>query len=218
MMPPHVKDNPMYHAPLVEEAFSSWSTPPYNSWVTSLKYLPQSTSLLISNQLLLFTCICPPPQRHPLNSWDEQVITHNLLNHPLYRFLLVGDFHEDIFLGGRLHHGTHTSPTPTNVEWHHFTKHLRLSHVFNHSMYSRQGGENYSIMSLISGFYSTTNISPLLIGETQSHFNLNVDHFPVFMRVRDPKLEITKWHHIYIQKDSIEQLELAVNLASTLNI
>ena len=81
-------------------------------------------------------------------------------------------------------------------------------------MYSRQGGEIYSNMSLIDGFYCTTNISSLLIGETQYHFNLNLDHFPVFMRVRDPKLEISKWHHIYIQKDFIEHLELA----STLNI
>ena len=87
------------------------------------------TPINLSRSLPLIICYyshlyAHPPQRHPLNSWDEQTITHNLLNYPLYHFLMVGDFKEDIFLGGHLHHGTHTSPTPTNLDWHHFTKHL----------------------------------------------------------------------------------------------
>ena len=77
----------------------------------------------------------PPKDIHLIHV----IITCTLLNRPLHLLLMVGNFTKVIFLGGHLHHGTHTSRTMTNVDWQHFIQNRQLSPIPNgyHSMYTK---------------------------------------------------------------------------------
>jgi hypothetical protein len=70
-------------------------------------------------------------------------------------------------------------PNPSDQEWARFTQNIGLNIIHNQANYTRQGGHNYTLTSLIDGFYSNTPNHNTLQSHTITNLNQNSDHYPV---------------------------------------
>jgi exonuclease III len=100
-------------------------------------------------------------------------------NHPTVHIILAGDFNRDILLKGRSSYGTISPPNPDDYEWARFTQSIGLNIIHNQATHTRQGGHNYTLTSLIDGFYSNIPTHNTLQSCTITNLNQNSDHYPV---------------------------------------
>jgi exonuclease III len=82
----------------------------------------------------------------------HQTITQHTTNLPNHTIILCGDFNRDIALIGRQNEHNTTPPQVEDREWRAFTDSLHLTYIPTNSLYSRQGGPNYTHTSLIDGY------------------------------------------------------------------
>ena len=113
----------------------------------------------------------------------KQNITQQITTHPNYTHILCGDFNRDIALIGRQNDYDTTPPQPEDIEWRTFTDSIHLTYIPTNSIYSRQGGLNYTQTSLIDGYYIHSPNNTLYTSTTNNDHNLNSDHSPVSLHI-----------------------------------
>jgi hypothetical protein len=129
----------------------------------------------------------------------QTTIFNHIHNNPLSNIILCRDFNRDIALIGRKNGNTTTAPTQQDLEWKQFIETLHLQYIPTDTNYSYQGGNNYTLTSLIDGFYIKTqqnpSNTPTLISETILYLKQNSDHYPVCLEI-PPNNIISKKHTI----------------------
>jgi hypothetical protein len=110
-------------------------------------------------------------------------ITNQINSHPNHIYTLCGDFNRDIALRGRQSNNITTPPQEEDYQWKNFTTSLHLEYIPTNTSISRQGGYNYTSTSLIDGFYIHSPDNTKYISTTNTHMNLNSDHYPVVLHV-----------------------------------
>jgi hypothetical protein len=95
----------------------------------------------------------------------QTTIFNHIHNNPQNNIILFRDFNRDIALIGKQHGNTTTNPTQQDLEWKQFMSLLHLQYISTNTNYSYEGGNNYTSISLIDGFYiktqqNTSNITP----------------------------------------------------------
>ena len=145
---------------------------------------PYLQVIMIENKpitpILLINMYMPthPQDLHLIQEIQAQIRTLTT-NHPTSHTILAGDFNRDILLKGRSSNGMISPPNPHDYEWARFTQSLGLNIIHNQANYTRQGGHNYTLTSLIDGFYSNIPNQNTLQSHTITNFNQNSDHYPV---------------------------------------
>ena len=149
---------------------------------------PYLQAIMIKNKpitsILLINMYMPthPQDLHLLQEIQTQI--QNLIrNHPTSHTILAGDFNRDILLKGRSSDGITSPPNPNDYEWARFTQNIGLNIINNQTSYTRQGGHNYTLTSLIDGFYSNAPNHNTLQCHTLSNLDQNSDHYPVQLQL-----------------------------------
>ena len=86
----------------------------------------------------------------------QTTIFNHIHNNPLSNIILCEDFNRNIALIGRKKGNTTTVPIQQDVEWKQFIETLHLQYIPTDTNYSYQGSNNYTLTSLIDGFYIKT--------------------------------------------------------------
>ena len=113
----------------------------------------------------------------------KQEITQQIAAHPNHTHILCGDFNRDIALIGRHNDLNTTPPQIEDIEWGDFTNSIQLKYIPTNSIYSRQGGQNYTQTSLIDGYYIKAPHLNLYTSTTNNNHNLNSYHSPVTLHI-----------------------------------
>jgi hypothetical protein len=145
---------------------------------------PYLQAIMIKNKpitpILLINIYMPthPQDLHLIQEIQTQIQTLTT-NHSTSHTILAGDFHRDILLKGRSSNGMTSPPNPNDYEWARFTQSIGLNIINNQANYTRQGGHNYTLTSLIDGFYSNIPNHNTLQSHTITNLNQNSDHYLV---------------------------------------
>jgi hypothetical protein len=127
----------------------------------------------------------------------QTTIFNQIYNNPQSNIILLGDFNRDIALIGRQKKTTNTAPTQLDLDWKQFTNSLHLIYIPTNTNYSYQGGLNYTLTSLIDGFYIKIQPSPLhsttFSFTTILNLKQNSDHYPINLYI-PPNHIIAKRH------------------------
>ena len=99
-------------------------------------------------------------KNRPLTVDIQEYITQIILQHPNHTVILCRDFNRNIALIGRKKGNTTTVPIQQDVEWKQFIETLHLQYIPTDTNYSYQGSNNYTLTSLIDGFYIKTQQNP----------------------------------------------------------
>jgi hypothetical protein len=83
----------------------------------------------------------------------KTTITDQITIHPYHIYTLCGYFNRDIALIDRQNDSSNTPPQEEDIHWKTFTASLNLEYIPTNTTFSRQGGNNYTSISLIDGFY-----------------------------------------------------------------
>ena len=119
----------------------------------------------------------------PLIPTIQNTITDHINSHPNHTYILCGDFNRDIALIGR-QNNLQTTPSQTeDYQWRFFTTGLELSYILTNTIFSRQGGYNYTQNNLINGFFIKTPNNNQYTSTTTQHTHLNSDHFPIQLKI-----------------------------------
>jgi hypothetical protein len=96
---------------------------------------------------------------------------------------LCGDFNRNIALIGRQNDNLHTPPQEEDIQWRNFTTSLNLEYIPTNTTFCRQGGYNYTSTSLIDGFHINSSDNNRLFSTTNTHIDLNSDHYPITLHI-----------------------------------
>ena len=149
---------------------------------------PYLQAIMIKNKpitpILLINMYMPthPQDLHLIQEIQDQIQTLTQ-SQPTAHIILGGDFNRDILLIGRSHNGTTSPPNPNDYEWARFTQSIGLNIIKNQATHTRQGGHNYTLTSLIDGFYSNHPHHNNLQSHTITNLNQNSDHYPVQLQL-----------------------------------
>ena len=88
-----------------------------------------------------------------LISYIQNTITDQMSAHPSQTHILCGEFNGDIALIGRQNNQQTTTPQVEDYQWRIFIDNVELTYIPTNTTFSRQRGHNYTINSLIGGFY-----------------------------------------------------------------
>jgi exonuclease III len=113
----------------------------------------------------------------------KTTITNQISAHPNHTYTLCGDFNRDIALIGRQNDNHNTLPQEEDLQWKNFTTSLDLEYIPTNTTFTRQGGNNYTSTSLIDGFYIKSPDNNLYSSTTNTHMNLNSDHYPIALHI-----------------------------------
>ena len=155
---------------------------------TPSKISPYLQVIMIKNKpitpILLINMYMPthPQDLHLVQEIQTQ-IQSLVTNHPTSHTILAGDFNRDILLKGRSFNGQISPPTLNDYEWAKFTQDIGLNIINNQASHTRQGGPNYTLTSLIDGFYSNLPNHNTLQSHTITNLNQNSDHYPVQLQL-----------------------------------
>jgi hypothetical protein len=127
----------------------------------------------------------------------QTTIFNHIHNNPQSNIIMLGDFNRDIALIGRQHSTTRTSPIQQDLDWKEFTNSLHLQHIPTYTTYSHQGGNNYTLTSLIDGFYTKIQQNPpnmpIFTSTTILNQKQNSNHYPICLEI-PPNYIISKKH------------------------
>jgi hypothetical protein len=131
----------------------------------------------------------------------QTTIFNHIHNNSLSNIILCEDFNRDIALIGKQNGNTTTAPTQQDLEWKQFTDSLHLQYIPTDTDYSYQGGNNYTLTSLIDGFYTkiqqNPSNTPTFTSKTILNLTQNSDHFPICLEI--PPNNIISKKHILVQ-------------------
>ena len=113
----------------------------------------------------------------------KTTITNQITAHPHHVYTLCGDFNRDIAMIGRQNDNFNTPPQEEDFQWRIFTTSLNLEYVPTNTIFSRQGGNNYTSTNLIDGFYINSPDNSRYSSTTYTHIDLNSDHYPITLHI-----------------------------------
>ena len=113
----------------------------------------------------------------------KTIITNQITIHPDHNYTLCGDFNRDIALIGRQNDSSSTPPQEEDIHWKTFTASLNLEYIPTNTTFSRQGGNNYKSTSFIDGFYINSPYNNTYFFTTNTHMDLNSDHYPITLHI-----------------------------------
>ena len=113
----------------------------------------------------------------------KDTIANQITAHPHHIYTLCGDFNQDIALIGRQNDNLNTPPQEEDIHWRTFVTSLNLEYIPTNTTFSRQGGNNYTSTSLIDGFYINSLDNSKYSCTTNTHVDLNSDHYPITLHI-----------------------------------
>jgi hypothetical protein len=127
----------------------------------------------------------------------QTTIFNHVHNNPMNNIILFGDFNRDIALIGKQTSTTKSAPSQQDLEWKQFANSLNLQYIPTDKDYSYQGGNNYTLTSLIDGFYTkiqqNSTHTPSFTSKTILNLKQNSNHYPICLNI-PPNNIIAKKH------------------------
>ena len=140
-------------------------------------------NLSLTSLLLIYLYMPSHPEDLHIIPTILTTITHQINHHLQSNIIFYGNFNRDLFLIGRILNDITEPPHLLDYQWQLFTRNLDLQYIPIDTIYTRQGGPNYTNSSLIDGYFIKTTHNPSYISHTNINFPQNSDHFLVSLHI-----------------------------------
>jgi hypothetical protein len=98
--------------------------------------------------------------------------------HHTHKVVLARSFNRNIHLVGYLHDDILQTPNQEEKDWTQFMQ-GRLHPIHDNENFSQHGGQNYTSISIIDGFYTNIPLHTSPKCQTLSNQNQNSNHYPI---------------------------------------